>query len=372
MELRNDRPMVSVIVPIYNVEPYLRECIDSVLNQTYQDFELILVDDGSPDGCPEICDEYAAADSRIHVIHKKNGGLSDARNAALNIAVGKYVFFLDSDDYLVPNMLETVVGHLEAGADMVVFRLVNVYPDGKTEIARDFEYGTYVMKTEAERKAFIHNTLLPSKIGWGAGSRIYTREKIEKYSLRFADNRRIFAEDLYFCLCYCAHAEKVVCIEDCLYYYRQREDSIMGVQTTRNNIDRLCVLCQEAHDFLRQFEDCRMLTDNFQLVFFQIIAGQFIYQLWASGVEPEKFRDSVIQSVSDWDFIRNQIQMQLNDPRALLAAYSGSVSAELQCHMRFLLGKSWLWLRVQCKLIRMFRPILDAWGAAKKKLLYQL
>ena len=90
--------LISVIVPVYKVEPYLRRCVDSILAQTYQDLEVILVDDGSPDNCPEICDEYAAQDERIKVIHKANGGLSSARNAGLDAASGDWVSFIDSDD----------------------------------------------------------------------------------------------------------------------------------------------------------------------------------------------------------------------------------------------------------------------------------
>ena len=99
---------LSIIVPIYNVEPYLRKCIDSILTQTFTDFECILVDDGSPDNCPAICDEYAKKDSRIRVIHKENGGLSDARNAGLDIAQGEYIGFVDSDDWIHPQMYELV------------------------------------------------------------------------------------------------------------------------------------------------------------------------------------------------------------------------------------------------------------------------
>ena len=111
---------ISVIVPVYNVEPYLCRCVDSVLAQTYEDWELILVDDGSPDRCPVICDDYAAKDRRIRVIHKENGGLSDARNCGLDVATGDYVMFLDSDDYIHHNMLMAMsrLCHDE-GADIV-------------------------------------------------------------------------------------------------------------------------------------------------------------------------------------------------------------------------------------------------------------
>ena len=98
--------IISVIVPIYNVEKYLNRCVDSILNQTFNDFECILVDDGSPDNCGEICDDYAKKDKRIRVIHKENGGLSDARNAGIEIAKGEYLSFIDSDDWIHPQMLE--------------------------------------------------------------------------------------------------------------------------------------------------------------------------------------------------------------------------------------------------------------------------
>lgn len=107
-------PSISVIVPVYKVEKYLDRCVKSVLDQTFTDFELILVDDGSPDRCPALCDEWAAKDSRIRVIHKKNGGLSDARNAGIDAARGEYLFFADSDDYLHRCVLEALYGGLRS------------------------------------------------------------------------------------------------------------------------------------------------------------------------------------------------------------------------------------------------------------------
>ena len=102
------KPKVSVIVPIYNVEKYLDRCMQSVLNQTLKDIEIIMVDDGSPDNCPSMCDEYARKDNRIKVIHKKNGGLGFARNSGLEIATGEYVAFIDSDDFIDTSMYETL------------------------------------------------------------------------------------------------------------------------------------------------------------------------------------------------------------------------------------------------------------------------
>ena len=104
-----NHPLVSVIVPVYRVENYLRTCIDSILAQTYSDLEVILVDDGSPDGCPAICDEYAKQDARVRVIHQKNAGLSAARNAGLDLCQGEYITFIDSDDFVHPRFVELLL-----------------------------------------------------------------------------------------------------------------------------------------------------------------------------------------------------------------------------------------------------------------------
>ena len=120
-KVRN-RPEISVIVPVYRVEKYLNDCIDSILAQTFADFELILVDDGSPDNCPALCDAAAAKDSRIRVIHQKNRGLSGARNAGLDIARGRWAAFVDSDDMLLPQALEKAHSTAEkTGADVVLY-----------------------------------------------------------------------------------------------------------------------------------------------------------------------------------------------------------------------------------------------------------
>ena len=124
-------PQISIIVPVYKSERYLHECIDSILSQTFQDFELILVDDGSPDNCPAICDEYAAKDPRVIVIHKGNGGVSSARNAGLDIAKGEYITFVDSDDWLHPDFLHHGISLCrQQDMDIYCSGFARVFPDG--------------------------------------------------------------------------------------------------------------------------------------------------------------------------------------------------------------------------------------------------
>lgn len=124
-------PLISVIVPVYKVEEFLKRCVDSILSQTFRDFELFLVDDGSPDNCGEICDEYAEKDTRVIVIHKKNGGLSDARNVALDRASGEYITFIDSDDYVLNNHLESLLFALnETNSDIAIANITSFCSDG--------------------------------------------------------------------------------------------------------------------------------------------------------------------------------------------------------------------------------------------------
>ncbi len=133
-DVGNEYPLVSVVVPIYNVENYLKRCVDSILEQSYNKIEIILVDDGSTDTCPKICDEYKALDNRIIVIHKTNGGLSDARNAGIEIATGEFFIFVDSDDYITKNTIENMVfSCLNNMCDIAICNMIRFYDDGTKE-----------------------------------------------------------------------------------------------------------------------------------------------------------------------------------------------------------------------------------------------
>lgn len=330
-------PMVSIIVPIYNVERYLRDCIDSALAQTYRDYELLLVDDGSPDNSGIICDEYAGKDSRIRVIHKKNGGLSDARNAGLDAAQGKYVYFLDGDDSVAPDLLETVVPLMETGYDLVTFTFRGFYDDGTVFAPWPRECGEFTLGSPEMRKDFIHKILMQSRIGWEAWSRIFSRDIIEKYHIRFADNRKIFAEDLYFSLCYCAHVRQIRCINACLYNYRQRSDSIMHQETGKNNIVRIHQLAKAVQEHYLRCDDCEFLLEDFDFLHFQILMSQFIFQIQYIS-EYETFRGAVIESLSDWDRVKAMLQKQLADRKKLRSDYTPLRYYELVRNTEFLLG----------------------------------
>ena len=215
---------ISVIVPIYNVEQYLRKCIDSIINQTYKNLEIILVDDESPDNCGQICDDYAKKDTRIKVIHKKNGGLSDARNAGLEVCTGNFLSFVDSDDWIELNTYEIMMKSMnEYNADMVVSNINYVYKD-KVE-SKYSEDKIRCFNKEEAMKELIRDGLVQAVV-W---NKLYKREFID--NLRFKVGK--LNEDEFFTYKICAKAERIVYTPEALYQYRQREDSIMGTYSLK-------------------------------------------------------------------------------------------------------------------------------------------
>ena len=193
---------ISIIVPIYSVEKYLQRCIASLRNQTFKDIEIILVDDESPDNCPSMCDEYAKADSRIKVIHKKNGGLGYARNSGLEIASGDYVAFVDSDDYVELDMIETLYQECEANKLDAVF--ADFYVDGNDGFKKSPSFEKlYVNKEQMEELRLDLLGAEPefpscSKIQYSVWRGLYSMKLIKKNNLRFPSEREYISEDIVF------------------------------------------------------------------------------------------------------------------------------------------------------------------------------
>lgn len=224
-------PELSIIVPVYKVEKYLPRCIDSILAQTFGDFELILIDDGSPDGCGRICDEYARKDKRIVVIHQKNMGVSAARNAGLDIAHGRYIGFVDSDDWIEPQMYEVMMDAIrENGADMAVCGVRYADEDGKFTRADMLSEGVY------SRDGLLEDVFaMPNRLGGGCCNKVFDASKIA--SVRFKVGMTIAEDALYLFDCF-MRIDGAVKIGDALYnvYERcgsaTRTDSMICVNET--------------------------------------------------------------------------------------------------------------------------------------------
>lgn len=209
-------PQISVIVPVYKVEKYIRKCVESILAQTFTDFELWLVDDGSPDNCGNICDEYAQKDARVKVIHKENGGLSDARNTALDVMNGKYVFFVDSDDWISKDALEIMHSALErTGAKVATGNIVSKYEDGRETVL--------YAPTQHER-ILLGDEMLTTLHQPCACNRLYDAELFQ--TLRYPVGR--LYEDAFTYHKILAQIDKMVLVGRNTYYYLIRGGSIMN------------------------------------------------------------------------------------------------------------------------------------------------
>lgn len=182
---------VSIIVPIYNVEKYLPKCIESILNQTYKDLELILVDDGSPDNSPKICDEYAQKDDRVIVIHKPNGGVSSARNAGLDIATGQYIGFVDPDDYIASDMYELMIKELEIwGANMSICGYDYMSENGK--VGRSYLVSENELLTQKQFMSMQFD--MPPTVRHGVVNKLFTADIF--IGIRFPEDLHS-SEDVY-------------------------------------------------------------------------------------------------------------------------------------------------------------------------------
>lgn len=212
--------MISIVVPVYKVEKYLDKCVQSILAQTYKNFELILVDDGSPDNCPQMCDEYAEKDTRIRVIHKENGGLSDARNSGTSIANGEWVTYIDSDDYVADDYLEVLVTLIEKYNAEIAVVGIDVFYEGETpKTQKKIEEYLYT-SDEALEKMLYQDTLDTS-----ACAILLPIDIAKKNPFPYGK----YHEDEFVTYKYYTSVNKVAVTTKKLYFYLQRKGSIMHV-----------------------------------------------------------------------------------------------------------------------------------------------
>lgn len=213
-------PTISVIVPVYNVEKYLHRCIDSILAQTFTDFELILVDDGSADGSGAICDEYAAKDSRVRVIHKENGGVSASRNTGMDAATGDYILFCDSDDYVSRYWAEQLALHIKDNPESFISCRVQRFKKPLPDIKRE-------EMIDAEAHEITYYELFREGLSAYSWNKIYVAKRLRDLGLRFSESVEI-SEDVEFNTRYCAACKKVLLLDCKLYFYRQLDSSATG------------------------------------------------------------------------------------------------------------------------------------------------
>lgn len=220
-------PLISVIVPIYKVEDYLCRCVDSIIAQEYTNLEIILVDDGSPDNCPKICDDYAQKDNRVKVVHKENGGLSDARNAGMKVAAGEYVSFIDSDDFIDSRFIIELYNGIKKGADVAECATRLFDENDNTLSTRGSEEGI-IDRDEALKRLVCEDGIYQTVV-----DKLYLREAIK--DIPFLKGK--YHEDDFWTWQVLKKSNRIYCCEKPLYNYLQRNTGITGVGYSLKRLD---------------------------------------------------------------------------------------------------------------------------------------
>ena len=281
-------PLISVIVPVYNVEKYLSQCISSIVNQTYQNLEIILIDDGSPDHCPEICDKWEHLDGRITVIHQSNCGGGQARNRALDIARGEFIAFVDSDDYIAPTMYEFLFGLFRDDIDIVECGFHTVYDENAEfdNIADPFEMKEF--NAEEAVMENIRNRILRQLI-W---NKLYRRNTID--DVRFPQGSKI--DDEFWTYRVLANARKLVYTNKRLYAYRQQENSVMHSLNTEKRFQALEAK-KQRHEYI-----CTKMTK---------LESDSLYDIWFTCLYQKQIilkTDGKEKCHIIWDILKKTIQ----------------------------------------------------------------
>jgi len=241
-------PLISVIIPVYKVEPYLRRCIDSVLEQTYSNLEILLVDDGSPDNCPQICDEYVLLDSRVRVIHKENGGVSSARNVGLDCCKGEFISFVDSDDFVAKTFIEELLSGVQScDADISIVSFKPFKQEDEISNRADLKKINFQqVSLDALLEccsSIVTFTSMRTNASW---NKLYKRSLFE--NVRFPEGR--LYEDLGTTFKLLFDSARIVSSKKQLYFYRLRDDSIIGNRPFSIKYMDLLKSIHEAMDWL--------------------------------------------------------------------------------------------------------------------------
>ena len=257
-----EKPLISIIIPVYKVEKYLEKCIKSVLSQTYKNLQIILVDDGSPDNCGNICDDYARVDNRIEVIHKANGGLSDARNVGLKAARGEYIGFVDSDDYIALNMYAHLYMLLKQGADIAECSYVEVVGD---DALFTYGYETHSYTVHEAMAEHIRDRVFRQLI-W---NKLYRRHVMD--GIRFPTDKKI--DDEFFTYQVLGNASILISSTKVCYAYRQQRESVVHSMPTSKRIQAVEAKTQRHTYIKTHFPELTNLSSR-DLWFTCIYQGQ--------------------------------------------------------------------------------------------------
>lgn len=328
-----DKELISIVVPVYNVEKYLRKCTESIINQTYKNTEIILVDDGSTDGSGALCDQLATEDSRIRVIHKKNGGLSDARNAGIDVAQGKYIGFIDSDDYIDSDMYEVMYEEaIETDSDIVCCGYVFETDTSKRHYYDQFEKEIVLSREEAMRAMIMRDNMDISFC--------FKLFKLELFSsLRF--KKGVISEDVELIYKIYDLVQKVVCVPRAFYHYIYRDNSISHSLSKDHSMDGINHVIAMKEFIMQKYPALHSEMDFLLLDWYILTYRKMLYA---------KNKDEFIEER------RNIRQLMLKNYKSYM---SNSCIDKTE---KFLL------LGVKCQMYPLFSYILETWNKIKRNI----
>lgn len=267
----NNLGLVSIVVPIYKAENTLNKCVESIVNQTYENLDIILVDDGSPDKCPQMCDEWAHRDSRIRVIHKELDHVCEARNAGLQATKGDYVIQIDSDDYIESNMIESMIKKAEStNADIVICSVIGHHFDGTLEVVKPYTFEV----TNGE--SVIKRIFTTAECGYALWNKLIRKDLIVKTGARFKRMSGKYSEDALFLITNYAFANKVVSINDHFYHYIIAENSTS--HGGKLSEARVCDWVNTVGEFLCEIEKMPLSNETINIVNFAFLKYLFYLQ----------------------------------------------------------------------------------------------
>ncbi|HLS59509.1 MAG TPA: glycosyltransferase [Virgibacillus sp.] len=280
---------VSIIVPIYKVEKYIDRCIKSILQQTYTHFELILVNDGSPDRCGEIINDYAKKDARIKVVHKENGGLSDARNRGMKEVTGEFTMFIDSDDWIIETMIETLLTQsIEQEADIVQGSFYYAYED-KLLVDKRYQEETdapIILRNKSLMYELVTNKVVKN-FAWG---KLYKTSLIQDIPF----TKGVLFEDVFWAHHVMHNVNTYVILQQPMYYYCQRDDSIVATYSIKN-LDIIKGL-KERHQFIEAYHPT-LIKESYQLLFETMLVHYYLLQANKEIDKDRVYRNEIVDYI---------------------------------------------------------------------------
>lgn len=296
-EIAASEKLLTFIIPVYKVEKYINECVDSILNQLTDACEVILVDDGSPDRSGVICDGYADRDSRVKVVHQKNGGLAAARNTGLDCARGEYIAFVDSDDYLDGQCVSKILNWITlGGADICFMRAMKVFPDGKQQLLDDEMNAAELKGSKGSAIKYLSER---SKYPGSPCTKLFRRALLERNHLRFPDDRRV-SEDLGFVLQCILNADSYDALPIDYYYYRQAREGSITNNVTYKSFLGLRAFVEESINNLTENKSPKGNIERYAMSF---VAYEFSIMIWQYSRIGEEFKSGAAKTLNEYSWV---------------------------------------------------------------------